>query len=85
MRRMILGVGLFLCLSGSAEASVLDWPVVSQVVKIGSCVVADAGKIGQSAITHVTGFGADVLGIVADCARFIGETLTPGLVPDPHE
>ena len=84
MKRLVLGVGLLLCLSGSAEASVLDWPGISHAVKIGSCVVADAGKIGQSAVRHVAGFGVDVLTIVADCARFIGETLTPGLVSDPH-
>ena len=85
MKKAVVLVGLLvLAWSPPAHAGVLDWPGVSQVWKIGSCVVADAGKITQSAIRHVGGLGIDVLTIVADCAKFVVDTLTPGTIPDPH-
>ena len=85
MKRWVVVFGLLFSLAGTAEANVLDWPVVSQVWRIGSCVVADSGKIVQSAMKHTSMFGVDVLTIVADCAKFIVDTITPGTIPDPHQ
>jgi len=86
MRRVIVVVGLLVCLSSApvVEASVLDWPIIKQTVAVGSCVVTDAGRIGSSAIRHAAGFGKDLVVIVKECVEFTFATITPGLVVNPR-
>ena len=87
--RLLVICGLFWFGMQTAYAGVSDWPVVSHVLKIGSCVLADSGAILKSATTHVAGFGVDVLTIVGECATFVIETVTPAsdhtpADSDPH-
>ena len=67
-----------------AEAAILDWPVVKQAVQVGTCVVADAGAIGQSVVKHLVGFSVDLLTIVKDCAVFVVDAVTPDRVDATH-
>ena len=78
MKRGLLVLGIVVLLgTGSAEAALSDWPVIKQTIAIGSCVLADTGSIGQSAITHAIGFVADVGQIVEKCTLFVIDQVTP--------
>ena len=87
MKKMVL-VGLLLSglLFGSprtAYASVLDWPVVSQVSNVVRCVIADSGAILSSLVTHATAFTKETLTTVGECLLYTTQQVTPGLVSDP--
>ena len=67
---------------GNAEASVLNWPVISQLTNVGRCLVADSGKITNSLVTHATAFTVETLQIVSECLLYATHQVTPGLVAD---
>ena len=84
MKKLIVVIGLGVCLmAGRAEASVLDWPVVSQLSNVVRCVVVDAGTIGKSFVTHASGFAVETLVTVGKCLLYIGDQVVPGIVTEP--
>ena len=88
--RMLVVCGLFwgimnVAYAEEAEAGVRDWPILSHAIQVGTCIVADAGAIGQSAIRHTVGFGTEVAQIVGQCLVFVLDTVTPDSVHVTHE
>ena len=83
MKQGLLVVGLLLVLAGRAEASVLDWPVVSQASNVVRCIVSDAGTIGKSFITHASGFVVETFTTVGECLLYVANQVTPGIVSEP--
>ena len=85
MTRMVLVWGVWFTLFGGtvyAEASVLGWPVISQVKNVVFCVVSDAGKITTSLVTHATGFATETLKTIGDCLIYVAGQVTG--TPDPN-
>lgn len=83
MKQLVL-VGL-LCLAWSqpASASVLDWPLIKQVVNVGKCVISDTGGIVSLAVKHTAGFVGDSIKLVADCLVYSANQLTGVGDPNP--
>ena len=88
--RLLVVCGLFwgimnVAYADTAHADVRNWPMISQVIQVGTCIVADAGAIGQSAVRHAVGFGTEVAQIVGQCVVFVLDTVTPDSVHTNHE
>lgn len=77
MRALLVGVLLVVALQGTAEAGWKDLPVVSHSIKIVGCILADSGKIVNSAVKNTSDFAIDVVKVTADCLKFIIETGIP--------
>ena len=90
MKRIGLAIVFYVALMSAvapAEAAWTDWPGVSQIVKIGSCLLQDVGKITTSLTVHATNFVVDTATIVRDCLSYVVSVVTPGTdapLP-PHE
>ena len=93
MKRLVMVVGMagWLLVGGwcmpTAYAAWTDWPGVSQVYKVGGCLLQDAGKVTTSLAIHTAAFVTDAVVIVRDCLNYTVSVLTPGTdapVP-PHE
>lgn len=89
MKRVMLVAVFFLAMcfgrSARVEASVLDWPVLSQVSNVVRCVISDAGTIGKSIITHATAVVVEVSQTVGKCLIYIGSQVTPGIISEPPD
>lgn len=71
MKRWVL-IGLF-CLAGSgmAEASVLDWPVIGQLARVGVCLIGETGHLAGSLLSHLGTWGAELVGTIGKCSQVV--------------
>ena len=79
MKRFLVGVGVALWLALSpmqAEASVQDWPILGQVIRVSVCVLGDAGHLTGSLLGHLGSWGAEVLKRVGQCSLTVVDTVT---------
>lgn len=83
MKTLIVMGLLWVIWSPPAFASVLDWPVVNQVVNVGKCVVSDTGGIVSLAVKHTAEFVGDTIKLVADCLVYTAEQVTGVGDPNP--
>ena len=78
MKRFLVGsvLVLWLAMSPLAEAGVSDWPVIGQVVRVGSCLVQDTGKLVGSLLKHLGTWGAELLTSVSQCSLKVVDNTT---------
>ena len=83
MRKMVIAlvlVGMF-SMGTTTEASWHDVAGVRQVKNIGLCILADAGKIGTSAVNHTAALVIEVVTSLRDCLTFVVDEVTPDEEP----
>lgn len=83
MKKMVLVlalIGMF-SVAQPAQAAWHDVVVVSQVKNIGLCILADAGKIGTSAVNHTAALVIEVVTSLRDCLTFVVDEVTPDEEP----
>ena len=70
MKRFLVGGVLAMWLAMSpmtAEAAVIDWPIIGQAARVGICVLGGSGQLGASLVAHAAAYGKEVRGIVGEC------------------
>ena len=77
IKTLVLAGLLVMCMSGQAEAAWHDVVIIKQVKRIGLCILADSGKIADSAVKNTAEFVGDVVTTVKDCLVFIVDEVTP--------
>ena len=71
MKKALLVVGLTLMLCGTAEAKVMDWPVIGQVSRVGVCLVKSTAQLVGSLASHLSAWGVELVGTIGDCAKAV--------------